>query len=154
MSISPFANSPSLPNYSPIDIRLMLMLMLMLTLILYPSHANFSSLPIIPSSSGILLINTNYEAPLFVIGDPYIFFCVLFSFCKSASVPPTDRINSLIIKRYLLKYPDLISSFNQPEIKSILDSVGSTVCTAVYNSEKWSCVLDHYRAAIVGTDSV
>ena len=58
--------------------------------------------------------------------------CIFF-ILQECFHPPSDWINSLIIKRYLLKYPDLISSFNQPEIKSILDPVGSTVRSeAVY----------------------
>ena len=79
---------PSLPNYSPIDIRLMLML----TLIVYPSHANFSSLPIIPSASGnsysISIMKQLQPHQLwcnFVVDYPSIY--VYVSFCKSASTP-------------------------------------------------------------------
>ena len=72
---------PSLPNYSPIDIRLMLMLML--TLIVYPSHANFSSLPIIPSASGnsysISIMKQLQPHQLwcnFVVDHPYMYMFI------------------------------------------------------------------------------
>ena len=83
---------PSLPNYSPIDIRLMLML----TLILYPSHANFSSLPIIPSASGnsysISIMKQLQPHQLlwcnFVVDYPYMYI-----FHSAGVLPPRLRLN-------------------------------------------------------------
>ena len=85
---------PSLPNYSPIDIRLMLMLML--TLIVYPSHANFSSLPIIPSASGnsysISIMKQLQPHQLlwcnFVVDYPYMYI-----FHSAGVLPPRLRLN-------------------------------------------------------------
>ena len=85
---------PSLPNYSPIDIRLMLMLML--TLIVYPSHANFSSLPIIPSASGnsysISIMKQLQPHQLlwcnFVVDYPYMYI-----FHSARVLPPPLRLN-------------------------------------------------------------
>ena len=83
---------PSLPNYSPIDIRLMLML----TLIVYPSHANFSSLPIIPSASGnsysISIMKQLQPHQLlwcnFVVDYPYMYI-----FHSAGVLPPRLRLN-------------------------------------------------------------